>query len=204
MKRFAFTEESQMKTRIAALMIFAALLGSPTLAHAQDKMAVVNPIKIFNESQERKDLQARLDEQAKAIQAESENRSKAIQELQKGRDALAVGSSQYNDRNKEVIKATVEAEVWIKMVQADAQRNQKHQIKALFDKIQATTAEVAKSRGIQLVLTDNRPEIPELDKISTQDLVGALRQQDVMYVEPKLDLTAEIIAMMDSKYKNNR
>ena len=195
-----------MKTRLATWTMFAALLACPALAPAQDaiRIAVVNPIKIFNESQERKDLQARLDEQAKAIQAESEQRAKAIQELQKARDALAVGSPQYNERNKEVIRASVEADVWIKMVQSDAQRNQKHQIKALFDKIQAATAEVAKSRGIQLVITDNRPEIADLDKISTQDLVGALRQQDVMYVEQRLDLTAEIIALMDSKYKGNR
>jgi Skp family chaperone for outer membrane proteins len=193
-----------MKTCIAVLVVLAGLIALPSSAGAQDKVAVVNPIKIFNDSQERKDLQARLDEQAKAIQAESQNRSKAIEDLQKARDSLQAGSQQYNDRNKEVIKATVEAEVWIKMVQADAQRNQKQQIKALFDKIQATTAEVAKSRGIQLVITDNRPEIPDLDKISTQDLVGALRMQDVMYVEPKLDLTAEITALMDSKYQGKK
>jgi len=75
-------------------------------------------------------------------------------------------------------------------------------MKSLFEKIQSATSEVAKSKGITLVLAEQRPEVPEnLDQVTVDQLRILITQRNVLFAGDGIDISNDIIALLDSRYK---
>ena len=55
---------------------------------------------------------------------------------------------QYQEKNAELLKAAIEYEAWGKINEANMQRDQKLQMRRLFEKIEQAVAEVAKQKGL--------------------------------------------------------
>ncbi|MGH7215231.1 MAG: OmpH family outer membrane protein, partial [Tepidisphaeraceae bacterium] len=118
---------------------------------------------------------------------------------------LKPDSPQYGDRNKELLQAAVDLKVWGELMQQDLQRSQKQQMKSLFEKIEEAITEVAQQKGVDLVIAEQRPELPEsIDQISVDQLRMLINQRNVLYATPKADISNEVIALLDSKYKAGR
>ena len=95
-----------------------------------------------------------------------------------------------------------EYEAWQKIVQADLERQQKMQMKAIFDRITESIGQVASSRQIDLVIAGVRPELPDnLDQINTNDLRARLISRNVLFSVPQVDISNDVIAAMDARYK---
>jgi len=188
-----------------AVALFAMLFTTAALSAQTPKIAVANPAKIFNEIQETKDLQAKLADDLKTLQATDHEKSTKVKDMQANRDTLKPDSPQYNDINKQLMQATVEYEVWSRLQQADVQRQQKLQIKNLFEKITAATGDIAKQRGIDLVIAENKPEFPDnIDQINADNLRMLISQRNILYDSGTLDISNEVIAAMDAKYKSGK
>ncbi|HMB96059.1 MAG TPA: OmpH family outer membrane protein [Tepidisphaeraceae bacterium] len=188
-----------------AVALFALLFTTAALSAQTPKIAVANPAKIFNEIQETKDLQAKLADDLKTLQATDHEKSTKVKDMQANRDTLKPDSPQYNDINKQLMQATVEYEVWSRLQQADVQRQQKLQIKNLFEKITAATGDIAKQRGIDLVIAENKPEFPDnIDQINADNLRMLISQRNILYDSGTLDISNEVIAAMDAKYKSGK
>lgn len=180
----------------------AAVLPAALAQTPAEKVAIVNPARAFNEAQETRDLRAKLENDRKQLEDQERQKRQRIQELQNARDQLRPDAPQYAERNRELQQAAVEFEVWGRMVQQDVQRNQKLQMKQLFDKIANATAEVAKAKGVDLVVTQFNPETPEnLDQINADQLRALLNSRNVLYFNEAADLTDEVIAALDAAYK---
>lgn len=190
-------------------VVSIALLFSATAAlNAQTpspKIAVANPAKIFNELQETKDLKAKMDDDGKTLQATDAEKRQKLKDLQAQRDTLKDGTPQYDDLNKQLMAASVDYEVWNRLQQAELQRQQKTQIKNLFQKIATSTGDVAKQRGIDLVIAEEQPEFPEnMDQITTDQVRQLIAERNVLYDSGALDISNEVIASMDAKYKSGK
>ena len=75
-------------------------------------------------------------------------------------------------------------------------------MKNLFDKIVAATTAVAQQKGLDLVLADQRPDLPEnLGQISVDQLRAILNGRNVLFSSEKVDVTQAVIAELDAKYK---
>ncbi|HEY1629093.1 MAG TPA: OmpH family outer membrane protein [Tepidisphaeraceae bacterium] len=188
-------------------VVSIALLLSVAAANAQTslKIAVANPAKIFNELQETKDLKAKMDDDGKTLQATDAEKRQKLKDLQASRDTLKEGTPQYDDVNKQLMDASVNYEVWNRLQQAELQRQQKTQIKTLFEKISTITGEVAKQRGIDLVIAEQHPEFPDnIDQINTDQLRQLIAERNVLYDSGALDISNEVIAAMDAKYKSGK
>src|SRR5450432_3333252 len=185
---------------LLALLMTAASAGAQTL-----KIATANPAKIFTDLQETKDLQAKMVNDGKTLQATEMEKRQKLKDLQAQRDTLKEGSAQFNDINKQLMQASVDYEVWSKLEQNEIQREQKQQIRTLFEKITATTADVAKQRGIDLVIAEQRPDFPDsMDQITPDQLRLLISQRNVLYNSGALDISNDIIAAMDAKYKSGK
>ena len=199
-----------MTIRRSLLVAAAGLslcLGGATVARAQEagapaKVAVVNPARCFAEMQETKDLKAKLENDQKQLKAEVEQRQGKVKDLQAQRDLLKQDSPQYKQADETFMKEAIEFDTWSKITQAQLQGQQKQQMKSLFDKIVAATQEVAQQRGIDLVIADQRPDLPEnLAAINVEQLRGILNGRNIMFASQRVDLSQEVIAALDAKYR---
>lgn len=190
---------------LPAVVALAVTLAFAFQARAQTsiaKVAIANPARIFNEIQETKDLKAKMEADRKVIEATDLEKRQKIKDLQAQRDTLRPDSPQFSELNRQLLQAGVDYEVWGRLQQAEVQRQQKIQMKALYDKITAAVAEVAAKRGIDLVIAQQDPDFPEnLDQINVDQLRMLINQHNVLYHTPVVDISSEVIAVMDAKYK---
>ncbi len=190
-----------------ALSLAACWLACP-LAEAQaagpavaTKLAVVNPAKIFNELQETQDLKKAMESKHVTLQSQENDKRSKLRDLQNARDSLKPDAPQYADRNKELMQAGVEFEVWGKMMQADLQREQKMQMKSLFDKIIQAVKEVADAKGLDIVISKG-PEFPEsIENLSIDETRLLINSRIVLFANSSVDISSDVIATMDAKYK---
>jgi Skp family chaperone for outer membrane proteins len=188
----------------AAALLAVALFAHTASAQVGTKVAVANPSKIFNEMKETKALQAKmLDEQKKFVTTQKEKQGQ-LEEIKRSRDALNPTHPQYEELNNQLLKASLEYKVWVESQKLMAEHTQKKQMKALFDKIQAAVAEVATKGGYDLVIADsNKDSMPndqELEQITMQQLRAAILSKDVLFNNPKMDISDAVLALLDSKY----
>jgi len=191
-----------MTSRLA--MIALSILTFAAAAPAQDvtRVGTCNPARVFQDMQETKDLKQKLENDRKNIEAEFNARQEKVKGLQAQRDLLKVDSPQYQKADQDFMTEAIQFDTWGKITKAQLEGQQKQQMKSLFDKIVAVTTEVAQQKGFDLVIADQRPDLPEnLAQVSVDQLRATLNGRNVMFVGPKADITNDVIAAMDAKYK---
>jgi Skp family chaperone for outer membrane proteins len=189
---------------LCALVLSAAAVMLPArFASAQDgpHIGVVNPAKVFNEMKETKDLKQKMENDRQSIQAEAKRRAEDLDEAKQARALFTEGTDDFNKKNQEMIRKAVELQVWQEMIKADLARQQKSQMKNLFEKIEAATKEVATARKIDLVFVDQKSDWPDLDSINVDQLRGLINQRNVLFNDGRFDITNEVLAAVDAKYK---
>lgn len=180
----------------------AVLTAAPLMAADATRVAVANTARIFSEMQELKDLRAKLQSEQKLLSGVNQERRDKLIALKAARDALKSDSPQYQEKNAELLKASIEYETWGKMNEADIQRGQKLQMRRLFEKIEQAVTEVAKQKGFDLVLTDQHPDLPDdLDQINLDQLRNLINSRNVLYAGEKIDISNDVLALLDARYR---
>jgi Skp family chaperone for outer membrane proteins len=191
---------------VLPLLTLAAglLVAAPAFAQQkQVRVAVVNPSRIFGEMQETKDLRTSLESERQRLAATDNDKKAELQKLSDQRKVLKPDSQQVEDINKQIMQKAMEYEVWGKYAKLEAERNQKKQMRTLFDKIEKAVGEVAKQQAIDVVITDSAPELPDsLDGISIDQLRAVLNSRVVLYSSDNADISNAVIAVLDAKYKS--
>ena len=185
-----------------AFAAVSALVAAP-FAAAQDgpRIATVNPAKVFNEMQETKDLKQKMEADRKTITDEGQRRGQEVEDAKKRRALFNEGTDDFNKANKEYLEKVIAAQAWQELIKQDLQRQQKSQMKSLFEKIEAATKEVATAKKIDLVLVDQKTEFPDLDSINVDQLRGIINQRTVLFNNGRFDITNDVLAAVDAKYK---
>jgi Skp family chaperone for outer membrane proteins len=194
--------KSGLFTRSTCALILAGMLFSGASALADVKIAVANAGKIFSEIKEKKDWEQKMQQDQKTLQDTAFQKQQKVKSLTEQRDNLRTDSPQYSDKDKELQSAKIDYEVWAQIQQAESARTNKMQTKALFDKIVNAVAEVATAKGIDLVIADQHPEVPDnfLDQATLEQVRALLGQRNVLYSSPQVDITQDVITAMDAKY----
>ncbi len=184
---------------VAMIAIFSFSL--PTLAQNAPKIVVANTETILMSIQEWKDMQSQREQRIKTLQNIELDKVAKIKNLTSSRDALKSDAPHYAQKNKDLINAQIDLEVWRRIMQADEQRHFKQQIKELSDKVTAAVADVAAQKHYDLVLAEIKPEIPaNLDQVNPQQLKDLLTSRNILFVASQYDITSDVIAAMDAKY----
>jgi len=168
------------------------------------RVAVANPARVFNEMQETKTLQAKMQEEEKRFTAEKGDREKQIEQLKTSRQNLNPNHPQYEELSNQFLKATVEYKVWLESRRLIAEQTQKRQMKMLFEKIQVAIAEVARERQVDVVIADNKDPLPNdatLEQVDIRALRSAILQKEVLFAGDRADLTDAVLALLDARYK---
>ncbi len=188
------------------LIPLALLCFAVPSAFAQEKgtrIAAVNPSRIFNEMQETKNLKESLEGERVRLTALEKEKREELQKLQNQRNQLKADTPQWDELNNKLMDAALEFQLWGQSTKAKAERNQKKQLKVLFDHIEQAVAEVAKRDGYDIVVADQRPDLAEnIEQLNIDQVRALINSRNVLYVSPKADISDTVIALMDSKLKS--
>ncbi len=191
----------------ASLALLAAFFASTQLARADDaplKVAICNPVKVINQIKEYQDIQQKITQDQTDLRAQAKDRSDKIAAMQEELKLLLPNTADYDKKNTELITAEIDAKVWLQVHDLDESRKVKESIKSLFAKVDAAVAQVAKDKGIGLVLSDQHLELPtrqeDLDKMDANTVQGILAQRTILFNEPKLDITPDVVLALDKAY----
>ena len=191
------------RSLILASLVVGLLSGARSAgAEESPKVATVNPQKVFDTMQETQEKKKAQNTEVKDLQAQEDQQLNEIKEMQKQRDAtMRKGAPEYTSRTNEIMDKTIKLRVWHEVKNQELGRRHKEEVKALFDKIQATVAQIAQERKIDLVVADYAIEIPDdLDAVQPDQLNALLRQRQVLFAAKGVDITAEVIARLDAAY----
>jgi outer membrane protein len=190
---------------LAALASLCVALSAPnTHAQAADaKIVVANTVRVFNEMEESKALNVSLQNELNNLKNESTQRKTAIDNLKNDLTRFKPDNAQYNEISKQILQKQIEYENWGRLTEADLARRQKQQMKALFDKIETAVSDVAKQRGYDIVVAQQNLEFPPLEnpQVTVDSVKATINQHNMLFVNPKFDITAEVIATLDQRYK---
>jgi Skp family chaperone for outer membrane proteins len=190
---------------VAVAVIGFSMLARPVRADPPAAGPVVigiaNPQTIAESIKEYKDLIGVMDTQQKNIAATAQDKQNAVNALKQALTYLKPDTEQYAEEQDKLLKAAIEYDAWTKETQLDFQRTQKTKIKQLFGEIQDAIAQVAQKEGINLVIADQRPQIPEnLDNIDVNQLQAAISARTILYSDQTHDISGKVITYMDSNY----
>ena len=191
------------KTFLLLLLGAVTTLALPDQADAQAaKIGVVRPARIFQEMQETKYLKLKIEQEEAAVKKTGEEKGRNIEKLKAEIAQLRRDSPSYNEKSIQLRNATIEAKAWGETTAADIENAQKAQTLELFKKIQAAIAEVAKAKGVDLVIADVSGDLPEsVDNVNKQQFTQFLSQKNVWYTADSAELTNDVIAKLDADFK---
>jgi len=197
-------------SRICTLVIVALVGGALLLTHsaaqparppAAQRIAVCDLVDVFNNYQRAKDLTAQLNERREAIRAESQKRNKAIEALRLELENYKKGSVKYKQTGNEITRLAIEAKAYLQYQDALALQEHRDLTKEMYREIKAMVTQVAKQRGISLVL-QREPGEPETE--NTAELLRMIYNQKVLYSSDGLDITESVLLSLNQAYKSKK
>src|SRR5438105_15525839 len=112
--------------RIVPITLLAALcLAVPARAADPTRVAFANTFKIYNDIQEKKELESRFADKMRMLNAEVQNKKAARDTLAADRDRLKPETTAYTEANDKVLKADIDYRIWAETNQADVMRQRK-------------------------------------------------------------------------------
>ena len=179
----------------------AALTGSPAQPAASppaSRVAVCDIVEVFNNYQRAKDLGDQLDERRQAIRAEGKKREDAVKKLGLELENYKKGTRQYEQTVNEITRLSINAKAYLEYEDARALREHMLLTKEMYGEIKAVIAQVAKQRGVAIVL-QREPETLETE--NTTQLLREIYSRKVHYYAETLDLTEQVLMALNQAYK---
>jgi Skp family chaperone for outer membrane proteins len=201
------TNSMLSRRSVCTFALAVACLLPAGVALAQDKIRTVNPGKIFNDMQETKDLKQKITAQSQGLQKQQETYENDLKEAQKRRELYKPDTEDYSKANNELLTKAINYKAWQEITRNNLATEQKTQMVRLFAKIEAATAEVAKEQGLDLVIVEQRGDMPnaeQLGQLNADQVRALINQRNVMFSNGKLDITEAVRAKVDENYKNGK
>jgi len=190
-----------MKIRHLMLATGAFLLAVP--AYAQDgaaKVATCNTFKVIEQMNARKAFDADFLRRKASINAEGTRRQNDVTALRKERDDLNPASALYKEKNQQLVKLVIELRVFQEVQLAELDRFEKESWRDMYNRIRDAAQEVAKAKGIDLVLSERHSDLPNIEALNPDQVKAVILQNDVLYAGPKVDITNDVLITVDKKY----
>jgi Skp family chaperone for outer membrane proteins len=179
------------------------VLAAPARAQATGGtvIGIASMDKIAQSIKEYSDLINALDVDKKSIDATAQDKQNELKSLQQALSYLKSDSPQYGTKQDELLKKSIEYDAWAKETQLDYDRKRKTKIKNLFNEIEDAVAQVAQKDGINLVINDQRPKLPDnLDQVDVNQLQQIIGARTVLYSDQSRDISGEVITLLDKNY----
>lgn len=187
-------------TGCAGLVVLLGLASAAPATGGQNasgRVAVVDVVKIFNESQQHKDLGAELKEMETRLDAENQMRRQKIDALQATLDALDPSDPVALTRADELVAMQIEYKNWTEMVRAAVQREMALWEGKIYREICRVTEEIARAQGYDAVLLrEDFQQIADPQAVREQ-----IRSRKVIFASANVDVTQTVLDKLNAEYR---
>ncbi len=193
---------------VLALVGLAAfcLVGMGTLRAQNFATKTIGPAKValcdigelFSKYQRSKDMLDDLEKERQLFVAEGQKRVAQLEDLGQQLQGYVEGKPEHDKLFEKIQRAKIELEVWKKMQQGKILSKHLAMTKTLNQQISQAIADVAKQRGLDMVLQFSAKKI---EANNAQELVMKIRGRQVLYSQPDLDITAAVLQKLDETYR---
>jgi len=192
-----------MKTRMCAVIMAVAVLamgvhrqvGADAAAGAA-KIAVVDVTKVLETSKKHQAWKEKMEKDQETAKKEFNEMRNELQQLQENIKLRKVGSDDHIKLTQQFVekKALLEAKNTFYEEKVTAQMQ--NWTEELYKQFLIVVDKVAQQKGVDLVLAKEPLDLPAP---SLRDFMLTIKTKKVLFNNPKLDITAEVLAALDSE-----
>jgi Skp family chaperone for outer membrane proteins len=162
------------------------------------KIGVVEMVRVFNECDQWKAINAQLQQQGEAHQREVSKRQEEIAAKKAELAAYHPDTPEWTKCNEEVMKLQISAQVWAGLEKNRFETLKKMWVEKNYEHVTSAVAAEAKARGLELVIV--RDEI-EPDTDDSSRMFAQIINRKVVYYDPRLDITDAVLARLNEAFK---
>jgi len=176
------------------MMIAVAVLAGPA---AGQNIAVIDVARVFEQYKLTRDLESTFDKQRRDLSAEADQRRQSVEQMRKSLAAFDPASNDYAQREEKLYRAEVEYQVWSGTQEKRLKSEHKRWLLRIYRDTQRIIGEIARSRGVDVVLTYDHlmEDAPDSTALRQQILL-----QKVIYHSDRVDITTEVLNRLNSEY----
>ncbi len=168
---------------------------------AQPTIAVVHVSGAFERYHKTIDLNAQYDALRRKRDTERDaKREKINRDARALQEEIKPGTADYYERRKQLAMLEADLQYFVESEGRRIEGSLAKSMRAIFDDIHAAVREVAEEKGIDLVLAADRmpTEVPDSPSLVQQQI----HFQKVLFWSPQVDLTDEVVARLNARYKD--
>ncbi len=169
--------------------------GRPTAA------AVVDVQMVFESLKEKMQIEADLKGRLEQLNQDEQNQKQSLQELQSDMEILAPDTPAYNEKQDQLERKVIELQSWISFQTQKLNRERGMQIERLYRKAVDAIGRVAQQSSYDIVFFKEKPV--NFAGAKPEALNTLIQVRKVLWSAADLDLTDEVIQMMNNEYTNN-
>jgi Skp family chaperone for outer membrane proteins len=195
-----------MKFKSIVLLVCATVMsiavvgpGAGKAAAPQDnkclKIAVVSVRKIFQDCKRNVKYRQEMSAERDKMEAELEKLSKEIDSEKAGLKMLKPNSSDYSASMKSILEKQASLQAKQEYFKRQMDMREQTVIEQLFKDVVNAVAEVAKDKGIDMVLERSEPDLPASN---SNELTLTISTHKVLYSSGCEDITGAVLAKVDA------
>lgn len=180
------------------VVLFVGYEHSQAVAKAEKndwKIGVVSVRKIFQDCKRNAKYREESTAEQDRIIAELEKLSKEIEAEKAGIKALKPDSGDYRQRVKEILEKQASLQAQQEFHKQEIELKDQRWTEELYEDILQKTGEVAKQKGLDLVLEKDELDFPSP---SANELMLTIRTYKLLYCGGCLDITKEVLTKLDT------
>lgn len=187
-------------TRTVLYAMAAFVTATPTLLMASPKVAVVNVPVVSERYIKTSDLEAQFDDLRRRLNEERDAKRQRIDRAQRAlQEEIKPGTEEYDRRRREIAMLEAELQWFLESEGQKVEQGLSSSLRSIFDDIQAVVREIALEKGFDVVVAADR--LPADTPASPSQVRQHILLQKVLYWSPGVDLTDDVVARLNDRYK---
>lgn len=161
-------------------------------------VGVIDMVKVFNDCDQWKAIKDLLDKKTQSHNAEAEKRKEEIAAKTAELDAYHPDKPEWAKCREEVARLRISAGVWAELQKTRFEQLQKQWVDRNYADITKLIADVAKKRGLAMVLV--RDEI-QTDIKDYNQMFAQILNRKVVYSDASIDISDEVMKVHNEQFK---
>ncbi len=171
-------------------------------AQANVKVAVVNVGKVSEKYAKTSDLEAQFDAVRRKLNQERDSMKEKIESANRSlQEELKPGTDEFRARRKQIALMEAELQWFVESEGQKVERGLAESLRSIYVDIQSVVREIAQEKGLDVVMASD--QLPAETPDSPTQVRQHILLQKVLYWNPSVDVTEEVISRLNNRYKTS-
>lgn len=189
----------QVTVLLAGAAVLAGVYQYGTLNAAESaigpaKIAVVNVTEVLENSQKHKDWQAKMQAERATMESEFTRMKTELEAMQANLKLLTPGSVDHLKLQSDMLEKDAVMKAKDEFYRSKVESEMQRWTEELYQKMLTVVDEVAKQKGVDMVMTDESLDLPAP---SLRDFMLTIKTKKMLYHSPQYDITTEVLEALN-------